>query len=305
MSATDLQHFHALGRLLVNQHVETAHATWMDLLSRIGPFPLERLPVEIQLDILKMATTKYSTYAALMSTSHEMAALARLECVPELLVLSTRASAMSFLQCITVHPGVGERIRQLWFFPGITSQEAHTAGATIIRTCSGLERLACFPDVVITMCASETFEHTSLVDLTLVDPIMPWERLMGARHGMKLFKQLLSLRLAGGTAPLPPPHGRAFPNLTDITVAGKSMACVQPYLPDKVRFPKLARVVVTIPYMEWRHLGMNFLMSEPELEDVRLCVVHCPKRWKELEIWKDGVLKIWETGVNEWDTRSG
>ncbi|KAJ6615399.1 hypothetical protein B0H10DRAFT_2041246 [Mycena sp. CBHHK59/15] len=282
-----------------------ARCRWLELLSNIGPFPFDGLPVEIALVILKMATTKSGTYAVLMRTSRSLAGLVRLECVPEMVVLNNRPSAMSFYQCVTLHPGVGAGVKQLWFSPGITRQQAQTIGAAIINACGNLERLMCLPEDLVNMCSLAFFQHTALVDVTLVDPIIPWDRLLGAPHGAALFRQITALRLIGGTHPVAPPHGASFPRLTDLTVAGQSTSCVQTYLVDRARFPALIGVVVTVPYVDWRDIGMNFLMSEPGLQDNRLCVLHCPKKWKELDVWREGAQRIWDMGVNEWNTRNG
>jgi hypothetical protein len=239
-----------------------------------------------------------------MRTSREIAALARLVCVPEVVVLSNPEVAISFYACISVHPGVGAGVKQLWFLHGLAREKATSAGPAIINACFNVERVACFPGVLLEMCSSPEFRHTSLVDVTLLDPIIPWERLLGSRHGTTLFNQIQTLRLVGGTQPVVPPHGTSFVNLTDLMLSSRTTASAHSYLLDVVRLPSLERVVVTVPYMEWRSLGMGFLMSEPELADHRLCVVHCSKKWKELDVWKQGKFEIWNMGAAEWNAHA-
>ncbi|KAJ6526631.1 hypothetical protein DFH09DRAFT_1415617 [Mycena vulgaris] len=301
MSDGDILNPHGLARVLAEQDFQTVRARWLDSpLSHIGSLPFDRLPIEVAIMILKLATTKSSAYSALMRTSRTIAALARLECVPEVVILSHRESAISFYTCVSVHPGVGAGVKQLWFLPGLKSAQGKPIGPAILNACCNVERLACFPNVVVAMCMGSTFKHTSLVDVTLMDPIIPWERLLGARHGSRLFTQVQTLRLIGNGGTLPPaipPHGKEFPSLTELTVTARTVTCVQTYMLDRARFPSLARIVVSVPYLQWRSIGTGFLMSEPELADDRLCIVHCTKKWKELEVWKQGAFSIWNMGV--------
>ncbi|KAJ7468686.1 hypothetical protein FB451DRAFT_1401044 [Mycena latifolia] len=306
MSDDAILNFHGLARVLAEQDLQTVRVRWLDSLTRIGSFPFDKLPTEIAIVILKLATTKSSTYSALMRTSRAIAMLARLECVPGVVVLSNPQSAISFYTCISVHPGVGAAIRQLWFVSALASSQAVVIGPAILSACSNVERLACFPDVAINLCMGNTFRHTALVDVTLMDPIIPWDRLLGARHATTFFNQIQTLRLIGngGTPPAVPPHGTSFPSLRELTLTAGATSCVQTYLLDLTRFPNLTRVAVAVPYVEWRDVGTNFLMSEPELADHRLCVVHCTKKWKELEVWKKGAFSIWNMGVTEWNARA-
>ncbi|KAJ7145781.1 hypothetical protein C8R44DRAFT_1939 [Mycena epipterygia] len=299
MSNDDIMNFHGLARVLAEQDFHTVCVRWLDSLSYMGPFPFTKLPLELAIVILKMATTKSSTYSALMRTSRAIAALARLECVPELVILSNRQSAISFYVCISVHSGVGAGVKQLWFFPALPSRLAGCIGPAILNSCYNVGRLACYPEDLIAICTGPTFKHNSLVDVTLMDPIVPWERLLGARHASILFNRIQTLRLIGngGTQPAIPPHGTSFPKLTQLTLTARTAICVRTYILDRVLFPNLTAVGVTVPYLEWRNIGTSFLMSEPELTDDRLCIVHCTKKWKELDVWKQGPSSIWNMGM--------
>ncbi|KAF7373311.1 hypothetical protein MSAN_00540600 [Mycena sanguinolenta] len=306
MSSDTVFNFHGLARALVDHEFESLRCHWKTSLDRVGSFPFFNLPVEIAVAILKLAATKSSTYSTLMATSRAIADMARLECVPEVVIISTRAAAISFYGCISVYPGVGAGVKQLWLFPDLAAKQAATVFPMILNACYNVERLACRPDHLIEIANSFTFRHTSLVDVTMVDPIIPWDRLFAARHGAALFNQIQMLRLIGGTQHgTTPPLSRTFRNLTDLTISAVTTACVRNYLLDSVRFPSLKRAVVTVPYTGWRLVGMSFLMSEPEmLRDNRLCVVHCSKKWKELDVWKEGKFNLWNSGVTEWNARA-
>ncbi|KAF8183721.1 hypothetical protein K438DRAFT_1128056 [Mycena galopus ATCC 62051] len=296
--------FHGLARALAEQDFESLRGHWTNSLARVGSFPFVDLPVEIAVAILKSAASgKSSTYSALMCTSRAIADLARVECVPEVVILSNPDAAISLYGCVSVHPEVGAGVKQLWLFPGLAAKKATSVFPTILDACYNVERLACVPNHLIEIC-SGTFRHTSLVDVTLADPIIPWERLFASRHGAVLFNQIRSLRLIGGIQhTTAPPLGRSFGSLTDVTVSAVTTAAVHHYILDSVRFPSLERVVVTVPHTDWRSVGMGFLMSEPNM-DHRLCVVHCSKKWKELEVWKKGRFYIWNEGVTEWNARA-
>ncbi|KAJ7657868.1 hypothetical protein DFH06DRAFT_1473129 [Mycena polygramma] len=298
--STAVFNFHGLARVLADLDFASVRASWLDSLSHLGSFPFKDLPPEIAVAILKLATTKSSTYSALMRTSREMAALARLECVPAVVILSNADAAISFYACISVHPGVGAGVKELWYFPAL--KQAASISPTILTACSNIKRIACVPATLVEMCSGTHFRHTALEDVTLVDPIIPWERLLGARYGATLFNQIQALRLIGGTCPVVPPLGTTFQNLTDFTASSTTTSSAHRYM---LRFPTLTRVVVTVPYMEWRALGISFLMSDPELADTRLCVVHCSKKWKELDVWKEGAFRIWNLGATEWNVRAG
>ncbi|KAJ7041146.1 hypothetical protein C8F04DRAFT_1253216 [Mycena alexandri] len=260
----DVFNLHGLARALVDQDFETIRASWHESLSRMGSFPFKDLPVEIAVAILKLATTKST----------------RSHCVPERVILSNPEIAISFFACISVHPGIGASVKQLWLLPGLESRQAATVYPTIMKACQNVERLACFPDILVDMCSDTHFRHTSLVDLK-------------------------RLRIAGGIeSAVGPPHGISFQNLTDLTMSARTIACVRNYMLDAIRFPLLARVVVTIPHSDWRGVGMDFLMSDPDLSDVRLCIVHCSNKWKEIGVWKEGAEKIWNTGAAEWNARA-
>ncbi|KAJ7079603.1 hypothetical protein B0H15DRAFT_998324 [Mycena belliarum] len=307
MSDDAILKFYGLARVLAEQDLQPVRARWMDTLDHVGTFPFDSLPVEIAVVILKLATTKSSAYSVLMRTSRGIAALVRFECVPESVVLSNRQSAISFYMCISVHPGVGAAVKQLWFIPALTSKQSAIVGPAILSACFHLKRLVCFPQLVIDICNANTFRHVALMDLTLVASVMPWQALLGTHHGATFFNQIRNMRLIagnGGTPPAIPPHGTSFLSLCELTITSGTTACVQTYLLNLPRFPNLTRVVVTVSYMDWRDIGPNFLMTEPELADTRLCVVHCPKKWKELEIWKKGPFAIWNMGVTEWNTRA-
>jgi hypothetical protein len=219
--------------------------------------------------------------------------------VPEVLILLNPHAAVSFYGCISVHPEVGAGIKQVWFFPALAATQTASVCPAILKACINLERLACVPDRLFEICSGTEFCHTSLVDVTLVDPIMPWERLFASCHGAALFNQIQELCLVGGTQHTAPPLGRSFQNLTDLTLSSMTTASVRNYILDHVRFPNLERLTVTVSYTAWRTVGMSFLMSDPELTDYRLCIVHCPKKWKELDVWKDVKYTIWNLGATE------
>ncbi|KAJ7742099.1 hypothetical protein B0H14DRAFT_3608076 [Mycena olivaceomarginata] len=304
MSDNTIFNFHGLARALADQDFEVLRGRWQDSLARVGRFRFTNLPVEIALKILKLAATKSSTYSTLMRTSRGVADLARVECVPEVLILSSPDAAVSFYGCISMHPEVGAGIKHLWLFPALATSQTTSICPAILKACYNVERLACVPDRLLEICSGTEFRHTSLVDVTLVDPIVPWERLFASRHGAAFFNQIQELRLVGGTQHTAPPLGRSFRNLTDLTLSSTTTTSVRNYILDHVRFPNLGRITVTVPYAAWRTVGMSFLMSDPELVDHRLCVVHCPKKWKELDVWKDVKYTIWNLGATEWNARA-
>ncbi|KAF8174703.1 hypothetical protein K438DRAFT_115339 [Mycena galopus ATCC 62051] len=297
--------FHGLARALAEQGFESLRGHWTNSLARMGSFAFEDLPVEITVAILKLATSsKSSTYSALMCTSRAIADLARVECVPEVVILSNPDAAISFYGCVSVYTEVGARVKQLWFFPCLAAKQATSLFPTILNACYNIERLACVPNHLIEICSGTSVHHTSLVDVTLMDPIIPWERLFASRHGAAMFNQIQSLRLVGGIQhTTAPPLGRSFGSLREVTVSAVTTAAVHHYILDSVRFPSLERVVVTVPHTDWRSVGMGFLMSEPNM-DHRLCVVHCSRKWKELEVWKKGRFYIWNEGATEWNARA-
>jgi hypothetical protein len=94
--------FHGLARVLAEQDIQTVRLRWLGSLSHVGSSSFDNLPVEIAIVILKLAMTKSSTYSTLMRTSRTIATLARLECVPEVVILSNPTSAISFYACVSV-----------------------------------------------------------------------------------------------------------------------------------------------------------------------------------------------------------
>ncbi|KAJ7206034.1 hypothetical protein GGX14DRAFT_643973 [Mycena pura] len=303
---SDILNFRALSTLLAEEGFGYVRSLWHDTLSRVQAFPLLDLPVEIAISILRTATSgpRSGTYAALMQTSRQVATLARVECVPKVVVLSDRAAAISFFVCVSVHHGVGAGVRELWFLPALKSSDFTQIGPAILKACPNVTRLACLPDAVRIVCSDAVFRHTALVDVTLLDCVIPWEQLFATRHGAALFAQVRRLRLVSGPHPSPPPLGARFTALTDLSISARATTCVQPYL-HHARFPRLVRIVATVPYLEWRGHSMGHLMSEPELADNRVCVVHCSKKWKEVDIWKEGPSSIWNLGATEWNARNG
>jgi hypothetical protein len=202
----------------------------------------------------------------------------------------------------------GAAVKQLWFFPGLAGPQAALINPAILNACCNMEILACFPDAVIKLCMSSSFRHASLVDVTLMDPIIPWDPLLRALHSSIFFNQIQTLRLigTGGTlSPAIPLAGTVFRRLAELTVTARITSCLQTYLLDQTQFPSLSHVVVAIPYCDWCNISMTFLMAEPELADGRFCVVHCSKKWKELDVWKQGVFSIWNMGATEWNARVG
>ncbi|KAJ7166586.1 hypothetical protein C8R46DRAFT_264100 [Mycena filopes] len=305
-----LFNFHGLSRALAEEDFEPIRMSWLQVLARMESFPFHELPTEIALAILKLATDseKSSAYPALMRTSRSIASLARVHCVPERVVLSTSDVAMSFYTCISVHPDVGTGVKQLWLLPGLASQQAAVVYPAIIRACRNVERLACFPDLLVEMCLADTgpFQYTALIDVTFSQPVVPWDRILASRYGARLLNQLTSLRIPGGKESADAlPHGISFPNLADLTMSAQTTVRVRTCMLDSVKFPRLARVVVTMPYEDWRYVGRDLLMSEPDLDDQRLCIVHCSRKWKELDTWKAGRHTIWNMGASEWNCRGG
>ncbi|KAJ7260889.1 hypothetical protein B0H12DRAFT_1069594 [Mycena haematopus] len=285
MSSDTVFHFHGLSRALDEYAFESLRSQWHNSLDHVGSFPFIDLPIEIAVAILKLAAAKSGTYPALMATSRAIATMARFE----------------------FHPGVGAGVKQLWLFPALAVKQATIVFPAILNACYNVERLACKPDHLIEISNSDSgaFRHKSLVDVTMVDPIIPWDRLFASRHGAALFNQIQMLRLVGGTQHnTAPPLNMFFRNLTDLTISAVTTTCIQNYIRDPDRFPSLERVVVTVQYTDWRTVGMAFLMSEPELQDSRLCVVHCSKKWKELDVWKGAKFNIWNLGATEWNART-
>ncbi|KAK7055090.1 hypothetical protein R3P38DRAFT_1343980 [Favolaschia claudopus] len=303
MSETTVIDFHGLARALAERPFDVLRGRWQRSLDRVGSFPFKKLPMEILVAILKIATTKSGTYAALMCSSRAIADIVRFNCVPDVVILDNPTVAISFFACISVHPRVGAGVEQLWYIPALHPRQAAVVSPAIINACHNVKKLACYPDTILDICSNAVFRHTPLVDVLLMDSTIPWARMLASRHGAKLFNQIQALRIAGGTEPAAIPPGVTFNNLMDLTVKSKTVnQCIGSWLLDQVAFPSLERLTVTVPYLAWRDFGMGYLMSAPELNtDARLVIVHCCKKWKELDAWKDGRFALWNSGVTEWN----
>lgn len=255
---------------------------FLELVSTIGPFRLLDLPPELIVSILRLST---SSYVSLMAVSHSVQALVRTECVPETVILLGE-SAMSFYRCLKILPDVGKRVRKLWFIPSVSSAIVRLIAPTILNACNGLEKIATSPDVLMFICNDTAFNHIQLVDITLVEAVIPWGRLVGSSHGPTLLGQIQTLRIAGTAHQFTSFGGTTLTNLTSLSFSGLNLEWVEPYLTILPSLPALRSLIMTIPYWQWQKYGKHYLMQSLPSTYEQLHIIHCPLKWTELDAWK-------------------
>jgi len=73
-------------------------------------------------------------------------------------------------------------------------------GCTILQKCTQITHLACNINLLKSLvCKSTPFSHHNLKELTLIEPIIPWELLLSHSAGRQLFNQLTHLCTNRGT----------------------------------------------------------------------------------------------------------
>jgi hypothetical protein len=134
------------------------------------------------------------------------------------------------------------------------------------------------------------FPCDQLRDLTLIENIIPWERLLRYQKAKRLFSELTHFRSSGG-------QSFAIPNFCFKSLAHLSFACHDialcctrfPPLDEPLfgpsLFPVLRQIVPTIPYISCRYQDSRVLRSKGSAIDARMNVIPCPKKWKEADVW--------------------
>lgn len=250
-------------------------------------------PIEISIRILALSTAStlwcWTTYRSLIAVSRDMQALAHYACLPHLpIMLHTSTHVDSFCMLLKSNPNtVGPCIRTLWVIAGIKANVEYALGHTILQKCTKITHIACNINLLKALvCNSTTFSHHNLKELTLIEPIIPWELLLGNPAGRQLFNQLTHLRINGGIKFVIPDF--SFSSLTHLSFSCHQLpfgsSSVSPF--DSSRFPVLQHIAPSLPYMLCRTLSPAVLGASGRAIDPRIDVIACPKKWKEADVWK-------------------
>jgi hypothetical protein len=258
--------------------------------------PRDGPPVELTTRIIALMTESWTSsrsawrsYHSLIRVSSQFQAIAYAECIPHLpVMLHTRNHVYSFEALLKNHPYVGPKVRALWFIAAIKASEEHLIGGAILAACPQLTRLAC--NINLLECMVDTASHRQLRDLTLVENIIPWERLLRNQNARLLFNELTHFRSSGGQSFTIPDF--CFTSLAHLSFAchDLTLCCTsfvrpgEPMFGPRV-FPGLRRIVPTIPYITCRYQDSRVLRSRGSKMDARVDVIPCPKKWKEADVW--------------------
>lgn len=219
------------------------------------------------------------------------------------IMLQTKSQVESFKAFMASNStSAGPHIRALWLVAGIKARDERALGELILKSCTRLRHLACnigILRVLLDPSLFPNFTHHKLKFLTLIEPIIPWSELLQAETGRQFFSQLTHFRGCGGTT-FKVPRFR-FKSLTHLSFTCYDTAyTILPlsFLKDTTIFPSLQLIVPSIPYMQCRTQDPNSLRKLGLKVDERMEVIACPKKWKEIDIWKagiNGVSDIWKS----------
>ena len=247
-------------------------------------------PVEISTRILAVSIgPTVKTYRSLIVVSRDMQALAYHAYLPHLpIMLHTHKHVDSFCMLLESNPNtVGPRIRTLWVVSGIKASAEYALGRTILQKCTRITHLACNINLLKSLvCESTPFSHHNLKELTIIEPIIPWDLLLSYPTGRQLFNQLTHLRTNGGTKFVVPDF--SFSSLTHLSFSCHQLSfgpsSTSPF--DSTRFPVLQQIAPSLPYMICRTASPAALGAKGRQIDPRISVIACPKKWKEADVWK-------------------
>jgi hypothetical protein len=118
-------------------------------------------------------------YQSLVRVSCAMQALVYHECLPYLpVMLHTHEHVDSFGALLDSPTAAGPRIRSPWIIVDTKTSTERTRGHTIVQKCTHLTRLAYNINLIGALASSAVLEHHNLKHLTLIETIVPWERLL-------------------------------------------------------------------------------------------------------------------------------
>lgn len=148
----------------------------------LGPY-LSKLPVELLLDIsLTLCISSQRDYAALVLVSRTLRDVCRLSCLPVVpVVLETPDKTTQFANYLAADKVVAPLIRRLWIV-----QDSRG----IIPKCTNLVALACDGRDLVHITSCGTFQHTQLVDLTIMGLWNFWSQFLRTKHARVLCSQL-------------------------------------------------------------------------------------------------------------------
>ncbi|KAJ7644285.1 hypothetical protein FB45DRAFT_292708 [Roridomyces roridus] len=257
-----------------------------------GFFPFSKLPTELALPILAYASgLSQGTYRSLLLTNKAIHELTCIEMLPLVAVVLTTVRQMTSFKLYLRRPNIIPHIHSLWAIaPGSESfYHATTLCTNIIRKCTAVRSLACQETVLH---AALTPNHTHCVDLTLIGCRQDWRQNLP-----KFFDQIQHLHLIDSNRDWLP----RFKNLTRLTIALASDKEIlsRESCQDLVKSPKLLQVVITT-----RRHGKEYeaLSEAAQAIDDRFGVMHLRRRWKEVDIWRQGLRdpdRFWDQAKEE------
>ncbi|KAJ7069970.1 hypothetical protein C8F01DRAFT_538923 [Mycena amicta] len=248
-------------------------------------FPFASLPVELALRIMSYAVgCGQGTYRSLLLTNRRIYDWIRIEMLPNVPVALTSQDQMRAFDYYLQKrgPEVIPRIRALWLSP------VHDLCASIIKRCTYIRALACHSSVLTTVFRGTELRHVHCVALTLFqfrinsDPTPPaFHRFLNQLHQIH-FIGALDHHFRSSTSVIP-----KLENLRRVSIAMGSYPVLTPELfGNLIQSPKLEQVVITSHLHGEAH--QNLAAQAPAI-DHRLSVVHRRRRWKELNMWQEGV----------------
>jgi len=153
----------------------------------LGPY-LSKLPAELLLDIsLTLCTSAQKDYTTLILVSRKPREVCRLKCLAVVpVVLKTPEKVTQFANYLAANEDAAALIRRLWIL-----QDHHD----IISKCINLVALACDGHDFVQITSRDMFQHTQLVDLTIMGLWNFWAQFLGTEHAQLLCTQLENLWL--------------------------------------------------------------------------------------------------------------
>lgn len=246
--------------------------------------------MEIVLRIVKISTSSsQSSYRSLVLTSRIMREVVRLECLPLVPVILTKAYQLcSFLKFISSSPEIALSIRFLSTILSDSKTNGHCV--FILRQCTNIESLACDFYTLYNLCSDSTFHHLRCTHLTLKGRSIQWNQLLPTVNYRSFAKQLSSLHLIGPfttrsqwTGHRPP----AFENLTSASFSyGRDEKFDRQLFVDILRSPRLQRVAIVTALQDPQRARLSSTVKEL---GSRCRLVIRPRRWTENKMWIDGL----------------
>ncbi|KAF7299203.1 hypothetical protein MIND_00869000 [Mycena indigotica] len=257
------------------------------------PFPFTSLAVELVMQILGYAvTTGQSTYRALLLTNRQIYDWIRLEMLPKVaVVLKSKEQLQAFDYYLDKRGAqVIPRIRALWTICPGSGHDISTLGVSIIQRCIHIRSLACPPYILQRLLSGRTLKHKECVSLTLFQYRAYWAGSMTDTAFKAFMNQLEHLYFIGALEQNHWSPNSIVPKLDKvkrISIAIGSDPQLRPEaLVNLLESPKLQQVVVTSHLHSDEH---SSLVTQASTIDHRIMIMHRRRRWKEHNIWQDGI----------------